>query len=99
MTTREERLEAALKQKEKELKKKDAEIEKLKAEKEEAYKKVNRLIDIKWNYESVLDLISSDAVADAKHELGLSYRDFNPDCYPEPKEEEEDESDRAESEG
>lgn len=96
MTTREERLEAALKQKEKELKKKDAEIEQLKAKVEEAYKKVNRLIDIKWNYESVLDLIPTDEVCEAKHELGLSYEDFDPDQYPEPKEEEEDESDRAE---
>ena len=89
MTTREERLEAALKSK-------DEEIEKLKAKVEEAYKKVNRLIDIKWNYESILDRISSDEVAEAKSELGLDYCDFDPDYYPEPKEEEEDESDRAE---
>jgi hypothetical protein len=89
MTTREEMLEAALKSK-------DEEIEKLKAKVEEAYKKVNRLIDIKWNYESILDRISSDEVAEAKGELGLDYCDFDPDYYPEPKEEEEDESDRAE---
>jgi len=78
------------------LKSKDEEIEKLKAKVEEAYKKVNRLIDIKWNYESILDRISSDEVAEAKGELGLDYCDFDPDYYPEPKEEEEDESDRAE---
>lgn len=89
MTTREEELEAALK-------KKDEEIEKLKAKVEEAYKKVNRLTDIKWNYESVLDLISSDEVAEAKGQLNLDYCDFDPDFYPDPKEEEEDESDRAE---
>ncbi len=91
MTEREQQLEE-------ELKKKDEEIEKLKAKVEEAYKKVNRLIDIKWNYESVLDLIPTDEVCEAKHELGLSYEDFDPDQYPEPKEEEgeEDESDRAE---
>lgn len=74
MTEREQQLEE-------ELKKKDAEIEKLKAKVEEAYKKVNRLIDIKWNYESVLDLISSDEVAEAKRDLGLDYCDFNPDFY------------------
>lgn len=92
MKTREEMLEAALKSK-------DEEIEKLKAKVEEAYKKVNRLIDIKWNFESVLDLISSDEVAEAKGQLGLDYCDFDPDYYPDPKEEEgeEDESDRAES--
>lgn len=90
MTEREQQLEE-------ELKKKDEEIEKLKAKVEEAYKKVNRLIDIKWNYESVLDLISSDEVAEAKGELNLDYCDFDPDYYPDPKEEEdEDESDRAE---
>ena len=89
MKTREEELEAALK-------KKDEEIEKLKAKVEEAYKKVNRLTDIKWNYESVLDLISSDEVAEAKGQLNLDYCDFDPDFYPDPKEEEEDESDRAE---
>ena len=89
MKTREEMLEAALKSK-------DEEIEKLKAKVEEAYKKVNRLIDIKWNYESILDRISSDEVAEAKGELGLDYCDFDPDYYPDPKEEEEDESDRAE---
>lgn len=90
MTEREQQLEE-------ELKKKDAEIEKLKAKVEEAYKKVNRLIDIKWNYESVLDLISSDEVAEAKGQLNLDYCDFDPDYYPDPKEEEdEDESDRAE---
>lgn len=89
MTTREQQLEE-------ELKKKDEEIEKLKAKVEEAYKKVNRLIDIKWNYESVLDLISSDEVAEAKGQLNLDYRDFDPNYYPDPKEEEEDESDRAE---
>lgn len=96
MTTREDRLEAALKIKEAEIKKKDNEIEKLKAKVEEAYKKVNRLTDIKWNYESVLDLISSDEVAEAKGQLNLDYSDFDPDFYPDPKEEEEDESDRAE---
>ena len=89
MKTREEMLEAALK-------KKDEEIEKLKAKVEEAYKKINRLTDIKWNYESVLDLISSDEVAEAKGQLNLDYCDFDPDFYPYPKEEEEDESDRAE---
>ena len=89
MKTREEMLEAALKSK-------DEEIEKLKAKVEEAYKKVNRLMDIKWNYESVLDLISSDEVAEAKGQLNLDYCDFDPDFYPDPKEEEEDESDRAE---
>lgn len=89
MKTREEMLEAALK-------KKDEEIEKLKAKVEEAYKKVNRLTDIKWNYESVLDLISSDEVAEAKGQLNLDYCDFDPDYYPDPNEEEEDESDRAE---
>ena len=89
MKTREEILEAALK-------KKDEEIEKLKAKVEEAYKKVNRLTDIKWNYESVLDLISSDEVAEAKGQLNLDYCDFDPDIYPDPKEEEEDESGREE---
>lgn len=90
MKTREEMLEAALKSK-------DEEIEKLKAKVEDAYKKVNRLIDIKWNYESVLDFISSDEVAEAKGQLNLDYCDFDPDYYPDPKEEEdEDESDRAE---
>lgn len=89
MKTREEILEAALK-------KKDEEIEKLKAKVEEAYKKINRLTDIKWNYESVLDLISSDEVAEAKGQLNLDYCDFDPDFYPDPKEEEDDESDRAE---
>ena len=89
MKTREEMLEAALK-------KKDEEIEKLKAKVEEAYKKVNRLTDIKWNYESVLDLISSDEVAEAKGQLNLDYCDFDPDFYPDPKEDEEDESDREE---
>ena len=78
------------------LKKKDEEIEKLKAKVEEAYKKVNRLTDIKWNYESVLDLISSDEVAEAKGQLNLDYCDFDPDFYPDPKEDEEDESDREE---
>lgn len=96
MTTREDRLEAALKIKEAEIKKKDQEIENLKAKVEEAYKKVNRLTDIKWNYESVLDLISSDEVAEAKGQLNLDYCDFDPDFYPDPKEEEEDESDRSE---
>lgn len=90
MTEREQQLEE-------ELKKKDAEIEKLKAKVEESYKKVNRLIDIKWNYESILDRISSDEVAEAKGELGLDYCDFDPDYYPDPKEEEdEDESGREE---
>lgn len=89
MKTREEMLEAALK-------KKDEEIEKLKAKVEEAYKKINRLTDIKWNYESVLDLISSDEVAEAKGQLNLDYCDFDPDFYPDPKEEEEDESGREE---
>lgn len=89
MKTREEMLEAALK-------KRDEEIEKLKAKVEEAYKKVNRLTDIKWNYESVLDFIPTDEVAEAKAQLNLYYSDFDPDFYPDPKEEEEDESDRAE---
>lgn len=89
MKTREEMLEAALK-------KRDEEIEKLKAKVEEAYKKVNRLTDIKWNYESVLDFIPTDEVAEAKAQLNLDYSDFDPDFYPDPKEEEEDESDRAE---
>lgn len=89
MTTREEMLEAALK-------KKEQEIEKLKAKVEEAYKKINRLTDIKWNYESVLDFIPTDEVAEAKAQLNLDYSDFDPDIYPDPKEEEEDESDRAE---
>lgn len=88
MTEREQQLEA-------ELKKKDEEIEKLKSKVEDAYKQINRLLDIKWNFESVLDLISSDEVAEAKHELGLSYNDFNPDYYPDPNED-EDESDLAE---
>ena len=96
MTTREDRLEAALKIKEAEIEKKDQEIEKLKAKVEEAYKKINRLTDIKWNYESVLDIISSDEVAEAKEQLNLDYCDFDPDFYPDPREEEEDESDRGE---
>lgn len=83
MTEHEQQLEA-------EIKKKNEEIEKLKAKVEAVYKQVNRLIDIKWNYESVLDLISSDEVAEAKGQLGLGYRDFDPDYYPDPKEEEDD---------
>ena len=83
MTEHEQQLEA-------EIKKKNEEIEKLKAKVEEAYKKVNRLIDIKWNYESVLDFISSDEVAEAKGQLNLDYCDFDPDYYPDPKEEEND---------
>ena len=83
MTEHEQQLEA-------EIKKKNEEIEKLKAKVEEAYKKVNRLIDIKWNYESVLDLISSDEVAEAKGQLNLDYCDFDPDYYPDQKEEEND---------
>lgn len=83
MTEHEQQLEA-------EIKKKNEEIEKLKAKVEAAYKQVNRLIDIKWNYESVLDLISSDEVAEAKGQLGLDYCDFDPDYYPDQKEEEND---------
>lgn len=94
MTEREQQLEA-------EIKKKDEEIQALKAKVEDAYKQINRLIDIKWNYESVLDLISSDEVAEAKGQLGLDYCDFDTDYYPErvESEEEEDESGREESEG
>ena len=78
MTEHEQQLEA-------EIKKKNEEIEKLKAKVEAAYKQ-----DIKWNYESVLDLISSDEVAEAKGQLGFDYCDFDPDYYPDQKEEEND---------
>lgn len=92
MTEREQQLED-------ELKKKDEEIEKLKAKVEEAYKKVNRLTDIKWNYEDVLDQLSSDEVCEAKSSLGLDYEDFDPDYYPEPEEEEEGEDEPNREEG
>lgn len=42
--------------------------------------RVNRLDDIRWNYESVLDQLSSDEVAEAKGRLGFDYEDFDPDC-------------------
>ena len=59
------------------LKKENAELK----EKVEYYAhRVNRLEDIKWNYEAVLDQLSSDEVCEAKHNLGLDYEDFDPNC-------------------
>ena len=72
------------------------EIEQLRKENAELREKVeyyahraNRLDDIRWNYEAVLDQLSSDEVAEAKHNLGFDYEDFDPDCDVDYDEEEE----------
>ena len=80
MTTLEERLKTAntkLEAKIKRLEKYKDENKELKKKVKELEKKVQRWKDIKWNYESVLDLIATDEVCDAKHQLGFSYEDFN----------------------
>ena len=59
-----------------------AENKKLKAEVKRLKERNARWEDIKWNYEAILDQLSTDEVCEAKHELGLDYEDFDPDCDP-----------------